>query len=72
METKLEHLLDSGMCGFSLIHIFLYMPLDSVHLRESLAQGKTLYLHILYTVQLSLWVSLGTTLFFIALGKYCA
>ena len=35
----------------------LYVSLDSIHIRENLAQRKPLYLHILCSVQLSLWVT---------------
>ena len=47
---------------FSLVHIFLYMSLDSVHMLKNMAQRKPLYLQILCSVQLSLLVNLGTNL----------
>ena len=58
--------------GISLIHIFAYMPLDSVHKLENVAQRKPLYLHILWSVQLSLLVNLGATFFSNLLAKFCA
>ena len=57
---------------FSLIRIFLYTPLDSVHILENLAQRKSLYLHILCSIKLSLLVYLSTTFFSVALAKFCA
>ena len=61
-----------GIYRFSLISIFLYMSLDSVHIRKNVAQRKPLYLHILCSVQLSLLVNLTTTFFSTALTKFCA
>ena len=54
---------------FSLTRIFPYTPLDSVHILENLAQRKSLYLHILCSVKLSLLVYLGTTFFSVALAN---
>ena len=61
-----------GIYGFSLIRIFPYMSLDSVHMWENLAERKPLYLHILCSVQLSLLVNVGTTFFSNALLKFWA
>ena len=44
------------------------MSLDSVHILENVVQRKTLYLHILCSVQLSLLVNLGTTRLLVNLG----
>ena len=41
-----------GKYGFSLKHIFAYISLNSVHIRENVAQRKPLCLHILCSVQL--------------------
>ena len=60
-----------GICEFSLIHIFVYMSLDFVELVENVAQRKPLYLHILYSVQLSQLVNLGTIFFSNAHAKFC-
>ena len=57
---------------FSLIRIFPYTSLDSVHKRENLASRKPLYLYILCSVQLSLLVNVGTTFFSVVLAKFCA
>ena len=42
------------------------MSLDSVHTQESLSQRKPLYLHILGSVQPSLWINLSATFFALA------
>ena len=57
--------------GFSAICIFTYMFLDSVHIRENLAYRKPLYLHILFSVQVRLWVNLCTTFCSFAPAKFC-
>ena len=61
-----------GIYRFSMIRIFPYMSLDSVHIRENVAQRKTSYSHILCSVQLNLLVSLGTTFSSNALAKFFA
>ena len=48
--------------GFSLILIFPYQSLYFIHIRQNLVHRKSLYLHILCSVQLSLCENLGTPL----------
>ena len=58
--------------GFSLIRIFPYMSLDSVHIWGNVGQRKPLYVHVLCSVCLSLWLNVGTTFLSVALAELCA